>query len=77
MNLPLFSGQGERIELWCRGAFFATVNRELVIFENFLMKEEAKANIFEYIEVFYNRQRRHSTLGCLRPVEFEEVNKVS
>ena len=39
------------------------------------MKEEAKAKIFEYIEVFYNRQRRHSTLGYLTPVEFEQVNQ--
>ena len=58
-------------------SFFATLKRELVVFENFLTREEAKAKIFEYIKVFYNRQRRHSTLGYLSPVEFEEVNKVS
>jgi len=58
-------------------SFFSTLKRELVVFENFLTREEAKAKIFEYIEVFYNRQRRHSTLGYLSPVEFEEVNKVS
>ena len=58
-------------------SFFATLKRELVVFENFLTRKEAKAKIFEYIEVFYNRQRRHSTLGYLSPVEFEEVNKVS
>jgi len=37
-------------------------------------REEAKTKIFEYIEVFYNRQRRHSTLGQLSPVEFERRN---
>ena len=58
-------------------SFFSTLKRELVVFENFLTREEAKAKIFEYVEVFYNRQRRHSTLGYLSPVEFEEVNKVS
>ncbi len=34
----------------------------------------AKADIFEYIEVFYNRQRRHSYLGYLSPADFEKKN---
>ena len=37
-----------------------------------LLREEAKASIFEYIEVFYNRQRRHSTLGFKSPAEYEQ-----
>ena len=59
-------------------SFFATLKRELVVFENFLTREEAKAKIFEYIEVFYNPAvAGHSTLGYLSPAEFEEVNQVS
>ena len=34
--------------------------------------EEARLEVFEFIEVYYNRQRRHSTLGYLSPVEFEQ-----
>lgn len=56
-------------------SFFATLKRELIAFENFITRKEAKQKVFEYIEVYYNRFRRHSTLGYLSPVEFEEVNQ--
>ena len=36
-----------------------------------MAREEARLMIFEYIEVFYNRQRRHSSLGYLSPVDYE------
>ncbi len=39
--------------------------------ERFTTREQAKAHVFEYIEVYYNRQRLHSTLGYLSPAEFE------
>ena len=47
---------------------------ELVHGERYATREEAKASIFEYIEVFYNRIRRHSTLGYLTPDEFERTH---
>jgi transposase InsO family protein len=39
--------------------------------ERFATREQARAQVFDYIEVYYNRQRLHSTLGYLSPVEFE------
>jgi putative transposase len=38
-------------------------------------KEDARAEIFEYVEVFYNRKRLHSYLGYLTPTEFEELEE--
>jgi transposase InsO family protein len=55
-------------------SFFSTLKRELVYRERFKTREEAKQKLFEYIEVFYNRQRRHSTLGYLSPMQFEKLN---
>ena len=52
-------------------SFFATLKKELVHRENYRSREEAKASLFHYIEVFYNRQRRHSALGYLSPAEYE------
>jgi len=53
-------------------SFFATLKSELVYLRRFQTRQEVKTEIFEYLEGFYNRQRRHSTLGYLSPVEFEE-----
>jgi putative transposase len=53
-------------------SFFASLKKELVHHEDYQTREEAKASIFEYIEVFYNRQRRHSTLGFKSPAEYEQ-----
>ncbi len=58
-------------------SFFATLKTELVYRERFKTRQEAKAKIFEYIEVFYNRQRRHSTLGMKSPVDFERQQTLS
>lgn len=52
-------------------SFFHTLKVELVYRENFKTKEEAKRKIFEYIEVWYNRQRLHSSLGYKTPVQYE------
>lgn len=51
-------------------SFFHTLKTEVVYFEKYLTRAEARQSIFEYIEVFYNRIRRHSALGYLSPLEF-------
>jgi len=53
-------------------SFFATLKRGHVFWERFQTKEEARRIIFEYLEVFYNRVRRHSSLGYKSPVAFEQ-----
>jgi len=53
-------------------SFFGTLKTEMVHHEKFRTRQEAKQKIFEYIEVFYNRQRLHSTLNYVSPEEFEE-----
>jgi transposase InsO family protein len=55
-------------------SFFATLKKELVHHEDYATREQAKASIFEYIEAFYNRKRRHSTLECVSPADFEAAN---
>ena len=55
-------------------SFFHTIKTELVGFEDYHTRDQARASLFEYIEVFYNRLRRHSTLNYRSPVQFETVN---
>ena len=53
-------------------SFFASLKREVEDCEaGFQTRQKARHQLFEYIEIFYNRQRRHSSLGYLSPVEFE------
>ncbi|TXK65373.1 IS3 family transposase [Paenibacillus sp. N3.4] len=54
-------------------AFHANIKRELIYQEKFATKEIAQQEIYWYIEFFYNRKRKHSTLGYLSPIRFEEV----
>jgi putative transposase len=52
-------------------SFFATLKRELADDADWATREEARTAVFEYIEVWYNQQRRHSSLGYLSPAAFE------
>ena len=52
-------------------SFFSTTKRELTHHEAYATRQEARGSLFEYIEVFYNRQRLHSTLGYRSPAEYE------
>lgn len=56
-------------------SFFHTLKTEWTNWEVYETREEAKSSIFEFIEIFYNRKRLHSTLNYLSPVEFEEKNE--
>jgi putative transposase len=53
-------------------SFFHTLKTELVMFEDYNTINEAKMSLFDYIESFYNRKRRHSTIGYKTPYEYEE-----
>ncbi len=54
-------------------SFFHTLKVELIHDRHYHTRQEARTELFEYIEVFYNRQRRHSSLGYLTPAEFEKM----
>jgi putative transposase len=56
-------------------SFFHTLKTELIHHRRFETREQAKQEIFEYIEVFYNRQRKHSTLGYRTPAEFDQLHR--
>lgn len=53
-------------------SFFRSIKVECIYHQSFKTREEAKMIIFDYIEIFYNRQRRHSTLNYLSPVDYEK-----
>jgi putative transposase len=54
-------------------SFFATLKKELVHRRSWPTKDELRSEVFDYIEVFYNRERRHSTLGQRSPAEYEKI----
>lgn len=53
-------------------AFFASLKRERTKRRKYQTREQARADVFDYIERFYNRQRRHGYVGNISPTEFEE-----
>ena len=58
-------------------SFFATLKLDLIFRRTFRTRGEARLAIFKYLEVFYNRQRSHSYLGYVSPVEFENLAKIA
>jgi transposase InsO family protein len=52
-------------------SFFATLKKELVHHKRYHTRDEARADIFEYIESWYNRKRLHSSLGYMSPCDYE------
>jgi putative transposase len=65
------SAKGDCWDNACAESFWATLKTELVHQEKYATREQARQSIFEYIEVFYNRKRLHSSLGYLSPEAFE------
>jgi putative transposase len=58
-------------------SFFATIKKELVHRHSWPTRRELTSEVFEYIEGFYNRQRRHSTLGMLSPADYEKITNTN
>jgi len=58
-------------------SFFGSLKTELTYNKKYKTIAEARRDIFDYVEVFYNRQRLHSTLGYMSPEEFERNHKIS
>ena len=71
--LPSMSRKGDCWDNSVAESFFSTLKKELIYQRSFATREEACREIFDFIEVFYNRQRMHSYLGNLSPTEFETV----
>jgi putative transposase len=65
------SGKGDCWDNAMMESFWSTLKTELVNHERYATREQARASIFEYIEVFYNRKRLHSSLGYVSPETFE------
>ena len=57
-------------------SFFSTLKKELIYREKYYGLEDLQKSLFEYIEIYYNRQRKLSTLGYLSPFEFESKNVI-
>ncbi|MFT5387338.1 MAG: putative transposase, partial [Candidatus Omnitrophota bacterium] len=58
-------------------SFFKTIKSKLLKDQRFQTRDEARSAIFDYIEVFYNRNRIHSTLNYVSPVEYERIHSIN
>lgn len=73
-ELKMAQSMSRKGDCWdnaCAESFFATLKTEEVFHRTYQTRDEARNSIFEYIAVFYNRQRRHSFLDYLSPAEYE------
>ncbi len=70
---PSMSRKGDCLDNAVIESFHGVLKRELVHLSTFSTRKQAKLEIFEYIECFYNRKRIHSTLGYLSPDQFERM----
>jgi putative transposase len=71
--LPSMGAVGTAYDNAVAESFFATFKKDLIHRSPWPTRDGAKLATFDYIEVFYNRQRRHSTLGQISPAAFEEM----
>lgn len=71
------SGKGNCYDNAMMESFFHTVKVERIHHEKYHTRSQARQSIFEYIEVYYNRQRKHSALGYVAPMQFGQMEKVA
>ena len=71
------SGRGDCYDNAVAESFFATLEFELLMKEDWQTRDEARRAIFRYIETWYNRKRRHSTLGYVSPATYEAQLKAA
>jgi len=71
------SRKGNCYDNACMESFFGTLKTELIYLNSYSTREQAKSSIFEYIEIFYNTQRIHSSLNYKTPKEAESGRKVA
>ena len=72
----MFSSMSRTGDCWDNAvaeSFFGSLKTERVFFNNYKTREEARKDIFDYIEIFYNNQRRHSYLGNISPKKYEKL----
>ncbi len=69
--IPSMSRKGNCYDNAYKESFFSSLKSEMVHLNNFATRKEAKNAIFEYIEIFYNRIRLHSSLKYFSPLEYE------
>jgi putative transposase len=74
---PSMSRQGTCWDNAVAESFFHTLKTELIYLEDFDTREQAQTGVFEYIAVFYNRQRCHSANGYLAPLVYEQTLKTN
>jgi len=71
------SGKGNCFDNAISESFFRTLKTELIYFEKYQTRKQAQSSIFEYIEIFYNCKRKHSSLGNKTPFEYLKLKKVA
>ncbi len=71
--IPSMSRRGNCYDNAVAESFFSNLKKERIKRKIYSTREEAKSDIFDYIEVFYNRTRRHSFLNQLSPMAFEQL----
>ena len=73
----MLSSMSKKGDCWdnaCAESFFSTLRTERIYHRIYQTREEARKDIFEYIELFYNVRRKHSTIGYISPMIFEYNN---
>lgn len=74
--IPSMSRRGNAYDNAPIESFFSRLKNELIHHRHYATRAAARSNIFDYIELFYNRQRLHSALGYRSPLQFEALNSV-